>query len=402
MEKDCFPRGTRENDPPRIGVYSGSGSSHSFLWLADLFEGKGLERVRFLDEQEILEGPLDFDCLVFSGGAPAQMAGALGRPGADRLRQYILDGGSYVGICAGACLPLHSSREPLSFFNWINMPIANMSEKPPLPRAMPWKYMTPYGGDFVFHPVREDVLLAPSDSAQEFFRRPVIAPLYGGPPFMPPRSDGVEQWAKFAGFSRKTLFLADEDVARKVVLDRGATARAAMGKGSLLLFSPHLEHPLYPAANRVFLDALFGRRSSARAVPAGRIRPGREPARHNAAGEIRRTLSNCRVRIMGLMPLSIRWRIGQKIYEPEKAFAFVDAVWKRLPRRRSPGPIPAWSEEALESILARAREAEDLLKNLADETRDGNDATETAAGCFDALRGMTREFLNMRFMEIDP
>jgi hypothetical protein len=380
---------------PKIGIYAGSGSSHSFIWLAELFEKNQIFNVLLLDEKDILEHPLDFDFIIFSGGSPAQVANSLGKTGSEKIHEYIRQGGTYIGICAGTCLPLHSRKEPLSYFNWLKLPIANMSDRPPPAQAMPWKYMTPYGDDFVFHPVREDITITPSQDAPPFFSRPVTAPLYGGPPLMPPDSSPVSEWGKFTGFSKNTLFLADQEVARKILLQRAAVVQAPLGKGSLILFSPHLEHPRYPSANRVFLDSIICQPPRQHeATPDTRERRT-ELIPESLVLDLRRNLSNCRIRVNGLIPLSIRWNIGQKVYEPEKALAFLNAVWKRLPRKEMDREWPQGSQDKLEHMLEKVREVESLLKILADMSRQNLDTTETAKQCFDALRNTTRRFINL-------
>ena len=63
---------------PRIGVYAGSGTSHSWLWFADLFERMGFLDVVFLQEKAVkTKGLAGLDILAVSGGDTFAVAEAL-------------------------------------------------------------------------------------------------------------------------------------------------------------------------------------------------------------------------------------------------------------------------------------------------------------------------------------
>src|SRR3989338_1250708 len=54
---------------PKIGIYIGNGSSHSWLWLVELFEKYGLYDISFLKGKDILRDELNnIDVFVVSGG----------------------------------------------------------------------------------------------------------------------------------------------------------------------------------------------------------------------------------------------------------------------------------------------------------------------------------------------
>ncbi|MBU0465841.1 MAG: hypothetical protein KKE12_19980, partial [Proteobacteria bacterium] len=54
---------------PKIGVYAGSGTSHSWLWFVDLFEKAGFYDLVFLDEFFVQNNDIKaLDVLVVSGG----------------------------------------------------------------------------------------------------------------------------------------------------------------------------------------------------------------------------------------------------------------------------------------------------------------------------------------------
>ena len=104
-----------EQNQPVIGIYVGHGASHSWTWFADIFEKFGCYNVKFIDEADVEKGLLT-DCNVFfiSGGDTFAIAEGLGKPGAEEIERFVINGGIYIGSCAGAYLPLRSSLKPLN------------------------------------------------------------------------------------------------------------------------------------------------------------------------------------------------------------------------------------------------------------------------------------------------
>ncbi|GAF89729.1 unnamed protein product, partial [marine sediment metagenome] len=99
---------------PKIGIYTGMGASHSWLWFVELFDRMGFYEIAFLNEDEIQRDGLNgLDILVMSGGDTFAMAEGLGAKGAHKLEDFIRKGGLYIGSCAGAYLPLNSSKKNL-------------------------------------------------------------------------------------------------------------------------------------------------------------------------------------------------------------------------------------------------------------------------------------------------
>jgi hypothetical protein len=78
---------------PRIGVYVGSGTSHSWLWFVELFDRMGFYDVVFLNEDEIRQDGLkDLDILAMSGGDTFAVAEGLGIGGSQKLKSFDLCG----------------------------------------------------------------------------------------------------------------------------------------------------------------------------------------------------------------------------------------------------------------------------------------------------------------------
>jgi hypothetical protein len=319
-----------------IGIYAGTGTSHSWLWFVDLFERAGFRDLVFLDENDVVQGGLDhLDVLVISGGDTFAVAQGLGSQGADRIRSFVQNGGMYIGSCAGAYLPMNSSKPPLHLFNFVDVKITNLSKiLPPTIRAS-HKFCTSYGCDFVFHPVREEVCL---EIISQNGSRTITAPMYGGPGMRP--GDTSTILASYKGFTHKTSFLVHPDLASEILLNQAAIVRTSLGKGCLYLFGPHLEHPGYPEANRWVADVVFWETGLPNwfSQPEDSQIPDQSdqnflsgPPAFALLRNLRRELSNSRITASAMEFFPITWLIGKKTYEPEKVRVFLEAMWKRLP-----------------------------------------------------------------------
>ena len=73
---------------PNIGIYTGKGTSHSWLWFVDLFDRMGFHNLSFLNENTLQDsGLVGLDVLAISGGDTFTIAGALGKGGAVSTRR---------------------------------------------------------------------------------------------------------------------------------------------------------------------------------------------------------------------------------------------------------------------------------------------------------------------------
>ncbi len=385
---------------PRLAVYVGRGSSHSWLWFAQLFERLGLYDLAFLDQDGLAAGDLaGRDLLAISGGDTFGLAAAMGGQGARALEAFIKEGGLYLGSCAGAYLPLNSSKEPLNLFNWVPAKITNLSRHLPRASDLPEKFCTPYGCSFVYHPVREAVRLVgcgrpPWTGAGEF-----EAPLYGGPAMVTPQVEMV--LARYQSFTSRTRFLTDPELAAETLLQRAAVLRARLGQGVCYLFGPHFEHPHFPRANLLVADAIYWdlpERKGAAAASAA----GGETLQGRAARlwlrDLKRQVSNTRLVALGLEDHPARWLIGRKVYEPAKLRVFAEAVWSRLRRmeRRPRLLLPPGAGE----LPAAWQEVTRTVRQLHAELRQGGDTLELASGLFAWLNLATARFLESYFHDL--
>ncbi len=379
---------------PRLGIYTGGGSSHSWLWLAEVFERLGFYDLKFLDAAQVGAGGLaGLDVLVLSGGDTFAMARALGPGGAEAIRDFVEGGGLYLGACAGAYLVMRSSKEPLNQFNLVPATISNLSKILPRALTLPEKYTNAYGCDYVFHPVREAMLLQGQGGpmGQDEFQ----APLYGGPAMLP-ADEVVEVLASYQDFTPGTRFLAPPDLAAETLLGKAAVLRGRLGEGTLYLFGPHFEHPGFAGANRRLARAIY------QDMPGGRAKAAPEKADQLAGAgakalikAIKRQVSNSRITAVSLEDHPARWLIGDKVYEPAKLRVFLEAIWSRLrPLERASGLAQVPGAEELPDLLAGVTTGIRALKR---ELAAEDDTTARAAKLFQDLNRAAALFLRMYF-----
>ena len=79
---------------PKIGIYTGTGASHSWLWFVEIFDRMGFYDLSFLAENHIKVRGLDsLDVLAMSGGDTFAIAKGLGQKGAEGMESFIRGGG---------------------------------------------------------------------------------------------------------------------------------------------------------------------------------------------------------------------------------------------------------------------------------------------------------------------
>jgi glutamine amidotransferase-like uncharacterized protein len=387
---------------PPIGIYTGSGASHSWLWFVEILDRMGFYNVHFVGEKDILSNALEpLSVLLMSGGDTFAIAEGLGAEGSDKLRRFIEGGGLYIGSCAGAYLPLRSSMNFLNQFNFVNAKISNISRRLSEPERHSLKKVacSSYGCDFVFHVVREDVLLKMANSYQADGKKEMIAPLFGGPSMLP--SEDIEPIATYTGFTKKTKFLVEEELAEKTLIGNIAVAKKSMGKGHLYIFGPHFEHPYYPSCN-LFLEEIIRKDQNVKSVSTEKDFPGDPQNRiHGEAWrallkDLKRELSNSRIMALGMNDFSVSWLIGNRYYEPEKFRVFLEALWIRLKYLESGGEVDVDLQDP-NGMVTRLKRITDILGKMKKGIRRGETTTGLAEDLFPNLKKVTSDFLTIYF-----
>ncbi len=385
----------------RIGIYVGKGASHSWLWFVDMLERHGFSRISFLDEEDVRRGRNELDIFVVSGGDTFAVAEALGLEGGNRIKAFVEAGGLYIGSCAGAYLPLRSSQEPLCHFNFVQATINNFRKTLPAVRTLPEKFCTPYGCSFIVHPVRDEVRVRISDEVPCDGGREITVPIFGGPPLRP--SPDVLPIAHYCGFTERSVFLTDPEIARTVYIGAIAACEKQMGDGYFLLLGPHFEHPGFPEGNAVVVRWIE-RKSAHRYSCTGSVSTamdangGVDGLQRNSQWELFiREMSNARIRAWALERRSLSWRIGAKVYDPEKILVFLEAVWKRrkgitLSTDNTGRTVDGWYD-----IAEKAQACNHYLRCIAESCNAGDDTTPLAEALFSLLKHMTAAFLTRYF-----
>lgn len=210
---------------------------------------------RLLSGSEIAGGVLDeYRVLLVPGGWASHKLGALGQKGAERVRQFIEDGGNYLGFCGGAGLALSSppslnllplKRLPLSRRLpsasgelWITGVPGHEAWKD-LPLQIPVSVWWP--SQFAFEPCDSIASIATySATGKDFW----VADLPAAD--MKNASLDMGEWERTYGINL--------DPSR--ILGHPAVLEARLGQGALILSYPHLETPGDFWGNRLFLNVL--------------------------------------------------------------------------------------------------------------------------------------------------
>jgi len=275
--------------------------------MADFLERLGRYDARFLDAKEFADSLRDgTEIAVVSGGDGYGIAESLRGPGFSRLKDFIISGGMYVGICAGAYLPLPSRIEPFDEFNISTTKIENIDCSVGPSEGNP-RVSVRYGSCSIVHPVRGEVEISGNDSR-------ACAPLHGGPVFKEPEADAV--LLRYVGFGRDTEFQIEKDAAEAMILGRPAAIQCFHGRGRLMLFGPHLEHPSYQDANRI-LQTMLGLTMSRTKPPE----PGKIPVK------LAKTLADLKVAALGLE--GRHFLVGRKLWDAGRFLELVRAIEKR-------------------------------------------------------------------------
>ena len=205
--------------PVRVAIFDGEGAPVSGIEnVCARLEGlPGAEVTRLKPEEIAEKGLKGYDVVVFSGGSGSTQAKSLGETGRERVREFVRDGGGYVGICAGAYLAC-------SNFSW-GLGILNAS-------TVSSKWMR--GSGYVEQEVTVD-------------GRPILGPVDGvfkvrynnGPIIKPGDRADLPAYRPLALFRTE---VAKNGTPVGVMVNSPAQAAAEFGKGRVFISSPHPEN----------------------------------------------------------------------------------------------------------------------------------------------------------------
>ncbi len=344
------------------------------------------------------------DVLVISGGDTFAVAENIGRRGAENIKAFVKQGGVYIGSCAGAYLPMRSSKKPLDLFNFVDVKITNLSKTFPIAEIKSCKFCTDYGCDFIFHPVREAVGLKTTSFFNKDKTYEFNAPLYGGPGM-----DAYDpSWvlAKYQEFTPKTSFLTSKKIAEKTLINRGAVLRVPYNLGCFYLLGPHLEHPRFKQANQFIIDIVI-QETNQKTSPTesmgiqdtGSVKKMSGKDTKELLLSIRRELSNSRIVAGNLEFRPVQWIIGKKIYEPQKIRVYLESMWKRIRLLEKNKELTCMAGQS-EKITTAAYRTTTELRRIKQQLDAKKDSLKTAIIIFDLLHTLAISFFELYFANL--
>jgi len=212
-----FPE-ERDPDEVRIALFDTSGCGSRSAWRVErrLPEAEGF-RPRRITATEIRARALrSFDVVVFPGGNAAGQSRALGNRGLAAVREFVGEGGGYLGFCAGAYL---ATRQ----YTWS---LALVDSK-----VLDTKHWARGTGIVRLR------LTATGRSLFEAKREPLV--YYAQGPLLAPAEDpGIPDFEPLAHYATE---VAKNGAPKGVMPGSAAVVRGRYGRGRVLLFSPHPE-----------------------------------------------------------------------------------------------------------------------------------------------------------------
>lgn len=208
-----------------------------------LYQARGVHPVAFKAEKELLERSAGYTCtvlrpadivagalarqdvVVFMGGSGTAQGRALGDEGKRLVKQFVTDGGGYVGVCAGAYLALQGEDE----FHKLRM--------------VAGRNLT---GDFWQRGIAGlEVKAEGRESFSMFYAN--------GPIFTPVPTEGLAPYRSLASFVGE-IYNTEKGTGPNEMPGTPAIVASAFGAGRVLLFSPN---PVLGGAGVVQTDLML-------------------------------------------------------------------------------------------------------------------------------------------------
>ena len=178
---------------------------------------EGRFQTRIVGGAEIRNGSLDdFDAVVFPGGSGSKQAAALKESGREEVRDFVSDGGAYVGVCAGCYLACENFSWGLKILD-----AKTLSSKWARGRATL---------DLEFSNEATAELKLDSKKAKVLY--------VNGPVMGPANSELIPDFETVATFKTET---AKNGSPEGIQIDSPAILRGIYGKGRVVGISPHPE-----------------------------------------------------------------------------------------------------------------------------------------------------------------
>ncbi|WP_437206056.1 BPL-N domain-containing protein [Planctomicrobium sp. SH664] len=224
-------------DPIRVAIYDHSeGKARYLKVLARILGDNDVFHVDNLSPAQIRKGALNqgYHVLIMPEGSGSYQSSQLKETGRENIKEFVRNGGGYVGICAGSYLAS-------SHFDWsLGLLNAEMVDAEHWARG---------NGQVKLHltPAGQAALKSSKADLEVYYAQgPLLAP--GSAADLPP----YESLAEF------TSEMAEKGAPSGVMVGTTAIARGEFGKGRVFCFSPHCESrggPNYMVVNAVLWAA---------------------------------------------------------------------------------------------------------------------------------------------------
>ena len=208
-----------DQPPLRVGIYDHSGGSAKGPQSLRRFltDDVGVS-CRSLTPEEIRQGRLaEVDVLIMPGGSGSKQSKMLEESGREAIREFVRDGGGYVGICAGAYL---ASAHYSWSLHLINAQVVDREH---------WARGTGTC-TLEFTPLGQQTLGEPSPRGEVYYGQ--------GPLLAPYDKEELPSYETLAEYASE---IAKKGAPRGVMIGTTAIARAPFGAGRVICFSPHPE-----------------------------------------------------------------------------------------------------------------------------------------------------------------
>ncbi|MEO1526029.1 MAG: BPL-N domain-containing protein [Planctomycetota bacterium] len=204
--------------PIRVAVFEGDGVGRSVTDLIDTLSTDQVEVHRFSADR-IRLGELDgIDVLVHPGGSGSRQGKALGPKGRQAVREFVDQGGGFLGVCAGSYLATND-------YSWsLNLIDAKVLDRRHWARG------------------KGTVQLELSPNGSSFFGIPSEIDLYYGQgPLLARREWDDADVPNYESLAIYKSEIAENGAPKGVMIGTSAIVRSEFGGGRVFCFSPHPE-----------------------------------------------------------------------------------------------------------------------------------------------------------------
>ncbi len=238
----------RRNEP--IALYW----EHSHIWGFLVWHSLSSLSIPFklVTAKDICTQELDFSLLIVPGGSARLKASSLGARGQEKIRDFVVKGGKYLGFCGGAGFAL-SSKEGLGLCAWKRSTISdrllhhisghlyvNPSANPLIPLLEKAKMLVPvwFPGRFAAEDTKDiEILLRYIKPSSDFYMSDLPITLFN------------------EEYQQESIDLYGASLDPKVA-DEPVAIQGKYGEGEYILSYAHLETPASPFANQLYFNIL--------------------------------------------------------------------------------------------------------------------------------------------------